>query len=72
MYVHGQSCRTIFVADDGFTVAVIDQTRLPFAFELRHLRNDLVYRKPAPGDSPYDPWHAAAAAAVARAERGGR
>jgi chemotaxis protein methyltransferase CheR len=36
------------------------------AFELRHLRHDLVYRKPAPGDSPYDPWHAAAAAAVAR------
>jgi chemotaxis protein methyltransferase CheR len=42
------------------------------AFELRHLRNDLVYRKPAPGDSPYDPWHAAAAAAVARAEKGRR
>jgi chemotaxis protein methyltransferase CheR len=38
------------------------------AFELRHLRHDLVYRKPAPGDSPYDPWHAAAAAAVARAD----
>lgn len=38
------------------------------AFELRHLRHDLVYRKPAPGDSPYDPWHAAAAAAVARIE----
>jgi len=41
------------------------------AFELRHLKHDLVYRKPAPGDSPYDPWHAAAAAAVARAEREG-
>lgn len=39
------------------------------AFELRHLRHDLVYRKPAPGDSPYDPWHAAAAAAVARADK---
>lgn len=38
---------------------------LSTAFELRHLRNDLVYRKPAPGDSPYDPWHAAAAAAMA-------
>jgi len=38
MHVHGQSYRTIFVADDGFTVAVIDQTRLPFAFELRHLQ----------------------------------
>jgi len=38
MHVHGQYYRTIFVADDGFTVAVIDQTRLPFAFELRHLQ----------------------------------
>jgi methylthioribose-1-phosphate isomerase len=38
MLVHGQPYRTIFVADDGFTVAVIDQTRLPFAFELRHLQ----------------------------------
>jgi methylthioribose-1-phosphate isomerase len=37
MRVHGQDYRTIFVADDGATVAVIDQTRLPFAFELRHL-----------------------------------
>lgn len=43
------------------------------AFELRHLKHDLVYRKPAPGDTPYDPWHAAAAAAVARVEgEGGR
>ena len=40
------------------------------AFELRHLKHDLVYRKPAPGDSPYDPWHAAAAAAVARVTAG--
>ena len=38
MRVHGQAYRTIFVADDGITVAVIDQTRLPFAFELQHLR----------------------------------
>ena len=38
MRVHGQPYRTIFVADDGFSVAVIDQTRLPFAFELQHLR----------------------------------
>ncbi len=38
MRVHGQPYRTIFVADDGFTVAVIDQTRLPFAFELTHLQ----------------------------------
>jgi methylthioribose-1-phosphate isomerase len=38
MRVHGQPYRTIFVADDGCTVAVIDQTRLPFAFELMHLQ----------------------------------
>ena len=37
MRVHGQPYRTIFVAEDGLTVAVIDQTRLPFAFELQHL-----------------------------------
>jgi chemotaxis protein methyltransferase CheR len=34
------------------------------AFRLRHLRNDLVYRKPAPGEPPRDRWHDAAAAAV--------
>jgi len=39
MRVHGQQYRTIFLADDGCTVAVIDQTRLPFAFELRHLQS---------------------------------
>jgi len=30
--------RTIFLEDDGRTVAVIDQTRLPFEFTLRRLR----------------------------------
>ncbi len=39
MRVHGKIYRTIFLADDGWTVAVIDQARLPFAFELRHLRS---------------------------------
>jgi methylthioribose-1-phosphate isomerase len=38
MLVRGQAYRTIFVADDGWTVAVIDQTRLPFAFELLRLQ----------------------------------
>ena len=38
MRVRGQSYRTIFVADDGWSVAVIDQTRLPFAFELLRLQ----------------------------------
>lgn len=38
MRVHGQSYRTIFVADDGWSVEVIDQTRLPFSFALRRLR----------------------------------
>jgi len=37
MRVHGRQYRTIFVADDGATVAVIDQTRLPFDFAVRHL-----------------------------------
>jgi len=35
------------------------------AFELRHLRNDLVYRKPLPGAELRDPWDAAARAAIA-------
>ncbi len=36
------------------------------ALELRHLKNDLVYRRPLPGVAVDDPWHAAAAAAVRR------
>ena len=39
MLVHGQPYRTIFVAGDGCTVVVIDQTRLPFEFVLRELRS---------------------------------
>jgi methylthioribose-1-phosphate isomerase len=39
MRIHGESYRSIFLADDGCTVAVVDQTRLPFALELRHLRS---------------------------------
>ena len=38
MRIHGEHYRTIWVEDDGWTVAVIDQTRLPFAFELRRLQ----------------------------------
>ena len=38
MRIHGESWRSIFVADDGWTVAVIDQTCLPFALEVCHLR----------------------------------
>jgi methylthioribose-1-phosphate isomerase len=36
--IRGVSYRTISLGDDGRTVEVIDQTRLPFAFELRHLQ----------------------------------
>jgi chemotaxis protein methyltransferase CheR len=35
-------------------------------FELRHLRNDLVYRRPLPGFAPKDPWHVAAEAAISK------
>jgi methylthioribose-1-phosphate isomerase len=38
MRIRGEPYRSIFLASDGWTVAVIDQTRLPFAFEVRHLR----------------------------------
>ena len=41
------------------------------AFELRHLRNDLVYRRPLPGAPVGDPWHSAAAAAIGRVDRRG-
>ena len=34
------------------------------AFELRHLKNDLVYRRPLPGESRIDPWHDAARAVL--------
>ena len=37
MRINGRAYRTIFLADEAGTVAVIDQTRLPFEFELRHL-----------------------------------
>lgn len=38
--------------------------QLSSAFELRHLRGDMVYRKPLPGTEIPDPWHAAARAAI--------
>ena len=38
MRVHGRHYRTIFLADDGESVAVIDQTGLPFACEVRRLQ----------------------------------
>jgi len=38
MRVNGRDYRTIFPADDGRAVRVIDQTRLPFEFVLRELR----------------------------------
>ncbi len=37
---------------------------LSSSFELRHLKNDLVYRKPLPGMALRDPRHAAAEAAI--------
>ena len=38
------------------------------AFELRHLRNDLVYRRPLPGVVVADPWNAVVEAAIERAD----
>jgi chemotaxis protein methyltransferase CheR len=37
---------------------------LSSAFELRHLKKDLVYRRPLPGELIDDPWHSAATAAI--------
>nr|USU30361.1 S-methyl-5-thioribose-1-phosphate isomerase [Methylobacterium sp. OTU13CASTA1] len=39
MKIDGQPYRTIFPDADGASVQVIDQTRLPFAFELKRLRS---------------------------------
>jgi len=41
------------------------------AFDLRHLKRDLVYRRPLPGQALADPWHAAAAAAIGATDEGG-
>ncbi len=37
MKIDGQPYRTIWLAQDGFSVHVIDQTRLPFRFEIATL-----------------------------------
>jgi methylthioribose-1-phosphate isomerase len=39
MKIDGQHYRTIFPADDGEGVMVIDQTRLPFAFTMKRLQS---------------------------------
>jgi len=41
---------------------------LSTSLELRHLRNDLVYRRPMPGLLTLDPWHEAARAAISDVE----
>ena len=38
------------------------------SLELRHLKNDLVYRRPVPGLGRPDPWHVAAQLAIGDAE----
>ncbi|MBI1210784.1 MAG: S-methyl-5-thioribose-1-phosphate isomerase [Alphaproteobacteria bacterium] len=40
MKIHGRHYRTIWVNDDGWSVQVIDQTKLPFAFETKRLASD--------------------------------
>ena len=37
MKIHGRPYRTIWVSDDGWSIEVIDQTKLPFSFETRRL-----------------------------------
>ena len=39
MNVDGTPYRTIWLADDGWAVEIIDQTRLPFDFVTRRLEN---------------------------------
>ena len=38
MKVDGHHYRSVWLTDDGLSVAVIDQTKLPFYFEIRTLR----------------------------------
>ena len=38
MLVAGKHLRTIGLGDDGWSVEIIDQTKLPFAFETVRLR----------------------------------
>jgi chemotaxis protein methyltransferase CheR len=40
------------------------------AFELKHLKNDLVYRRPGLGEEIEDPWHRLARAAIAEIDGG--
>lgn len=40
------------------------------AFELKHLKNDLVYRRPGLGEEIEDPWHRLARAAIADVDGG--
>jgi chemotaxis protein methyltransferase CheR len=44
---------------------------LSTSFELRHLRRDLVYRRPLPGMVAENPWNIAAAAAISRSDHDG-
>ena len=39
MNINGKPTRTIWLADDGWSVAIIDQTRLPHVFEVAELRS---------------------------------
>jgi len=41
---------------------------LSTSLQLRHLKSDLVYRRPMPGVTPSDPWHTAAQAAIDEVE----
>ncbi len=45
---------------------------LSSAFELRHLRNDLVYRRPHPAEEPRDRWQTRALAELEDEEGGGK
>ena len=44
---------------------------LSTSFELRHLRRDMVYRRPLPGMDTENSWNIAAAAAIARCDQDG-
>ena len=60
-----------FELQAGSTLAINIDSQEHDAFALEHLKRDLVYRKPAPGESVEDPWHALASGAVRDSDRDG-
>ena len=58
--------------DEPLTLDVQEVLNLSNDFQLRHLKNDMVYRKPSVGEERHDRWHRAAELAIDRVDGGRR